>query len=250
MADWRGRRAWIVGASSGIGLAIAQALHAAGAQVVVSARNGASLDEFAAAHEGAVALPLDVTDLARVHAAAGEVLALGPLDLVVYCAGTYRAASAAEFSLALMLEHLAVNYVGALHVLDATLPALQRQGTGHLSLVASVAGYRGLPRSLAYGPTKAALIHLAEVLHLDLRDRGIGVSIVNPGFVATPLTAQNEFPMPFLITPEQAARATLAGWRRGRFEIHYPGRFTWLMKMLALLPFPLYRWLVLRSTRA
>lgn len=250
MADWRGRRAWIVGASSGIGLALAQALHASGARVVVSARNADGLARFASAHEGAVALPLDVTDADRVRAAAQEVLSLGPLDLVVYCAGTYSAATAAAFSLPQMLEHLEVNYVGALNLLDATLPALRRQGHGHLSLVASVAGYRGLPRSLAYGPTKAALINLAETLHLELRDGGIGVSVVNPGFVATPLTAQNDFHMPALITPGQAADATLAGWARGRFEIHYPRRFTWPMKWLALLPFPLYRLLVLRSTRA
>jgi NAD(P)-dependent dehydrogenase (short-subunit alcohol dehydrogenase family) len=250
MVDWRGRRAWIVGASSGIGLAIAHALHAGGARVVVSARNADGLAQFAMTHERAVALPLDVTDPARVRAAAESVLSLGPLDLVVYCAGTYSPASAAHFSLEQMLQHLDVNYVGALHLLDATLPALRRQGHGHLSLVASVAGYRALPRSLAYGPTKAAMIHLAEALHLELGEGGIGVSVVNPGFVATPLTAQNEFHMPALITPEQAAAATLEGWRRGRFEIHYPGRFTWPMKLLALLPFPLYRRLVLRSTRA
>ena len=147
-----------------------------------------------------------------------------------------------------MKRHQQVNYVGALHLLDAVLPALLRQGHGHLSLVASVAGYRGLPRSLAYGPTKAALINLAETLYLDLHERGIGVSVINPGFVATPLTAANPFPMPALISPEEAARAILRGWARGRFEIHFPRRFTLAMKLLASLPFGAYQAAVRRIT--
>jgi short-subunit dehydrogenase len=127
---------------------------------------------------------------------------------------------------------------------------LLRQGRGHISLVASVAGYRGLPRSLGYGPTKAALINLAEALYLDLRERGIGVSVVNPGFVETPLTAQNRFRMPALIGPPEAAAQMLRGWRRGHFEIHYPRRFTWAMKLLGALPFRLYQALVRKATAA
>jgi short-subunit dehydrogenase len=103
-------------------------------------------------------------------------------------------------------------------------------------VVSSVAGFRGLPKSLAYGPTKAALINLAETLYLDLRHEGVGVSVVNPGFVETPLTAQNNFPMPGLITPDQAAQAILQGWAAGRFEIDFPKRFTFWMRLLRLLP--------------
>jgi NAD(P)-dependent dehydrogenase (short-subunit alcohol dehydrogenase family) len=248
--DWRDRRAWIVGASSGIGLALAGALHEQGARVVVSARSPDALARFAAAHPRARALAFDVTDAAQVDSAARAVLSDGGLDLAVYCAGHYRATSASRFDLAEMLRHQQVNYVGALHFLDALLPHLVARGAGHLSLVGSVAGYRGLPRSLAYGPTKAALINLAEALHIELRPLGVGVSVVNPGFVATPLTAQNEFHMPALMTPEAAAAATLAGWARGRFEIHYPRRFTWLMKGLRLLPFGLYRALVRKATQS
>jgi NAD(P)-dependent dehydrogenase (short-subunit alcohol dehydrogenase family) len=143
-----------------------------------------------------------------------------------------------------MLRHVQVNYAGALHMLDAVLPHFLARRSGglpdaHISLVASVAGYRGLPKSLAYGPTKAALINLAETLYLDLRDRGIGVSLVNPGFVDTPLTAQNRFKMPALIMPEQAAQEILQGWARGAFEIHFPRRFTGWMKLLQLLPYPI-----------
>ena len=110
------------------------------------------------------------------------------------------------------------------------------RGAGHISLVGSVAGYRGLPNSLAYGPTKAALINLAETLYLDLHGRGIGVSLVNPGFVQTPLTAGNDFAMPALLTPQQAATAILKGWARGNFEIHFPKRFTLWLQALRILP--------------
>ena len=116
------------------------------------------------------------------------------------------------------------------------MPALLARGSGHISLVGSVAGYRGLPNSLAYGPTKAALINLAETLYLDLHPKGIGVSLVNPGFVRTPLTAGNAFDMPALISPEEAAQAMLQGWARGDFELHFPKRFTLWMKALRLLP--------------
>jgi short-subunit dehydrogenase len=194
------------------------------------------LQALAREHAGLQAWPLDVTDAAAVRACATEILAQGPLDLVVYCAGHYKAQRAYDFELSQMLLHQQINYVGALHVLAAVLPAMLERGRGHLSLIGSVAGYRGLPKSLAYGPTKAALINLAESLYADLHPRGIGVSVVNPGFVQTPLTEQNRFHMPALITPEQAAEEMLQGWRRGRFEIHYPRRFTRWMKLLGRSP--------------
>jgi len=111
-----------------------------------------------------------------------------------------------------------------------------------------VAGYRGLPKALGYGPSKAALTHLAEVLYLDLHPRGLGVSVVQPGFVATPLTAGNDFHMPALITPEVAAAEILGGWARGEFEIHFPKRFTRWLKLMRLLPYSLFFRLVRRST--
>lgn len=252
ITDWHGRRVWLVGASSGIGRASAAALHARGAQVVVSARHGAALAAFTAQHPGSQALVLDATDRAAVQAAASALLAQGPLDLVCYCAGTYQPLRASAFDLDLVLRHQQVNVTGALHVLGAVLPALvqaARAGRpGHISLVASVAGFRALPQGLAYGPTKAALIHLAEGLYLDLHDLGLGVSVVNPGFVETPLTAGNEFPMPALVSPEQAASAIVRGWERGAFEIHFPRRFTQVMKLMRLLPYRLYFPFVRRFT--
>jgi NAD(P)-dependent dehydrogenase (short-subunit alcohol dehydrogenase family) len=233
LADWAGRSAWIVGASSGIGRATASALHARGAKVAVSARGEEALRQFVAEHPGSLALALDVTDHASVAAAAAQLhAAWGPPDLVFACAGHYKAMRATAFSLEEMRRHVDINYMGALNLLDVTLPALLQRGQGHLSLMGSVAGYRGLPEALAYGPTKAALNNLADVLYLDLHDRGIGVSIVNPGFVDTPLTAQNRFQMPALMTSAQAADEILRGWQAGRFEIHFPRRFTLGLKAL------------------
>jgi NAD(P)-dependent dehydrogenase (short-subunit alcohol dehydrogenase family) len=245
LVDWHGKTVWIVGASSGIGQATASALHRQGARVVVSARKIQLLDAFVAQHPGSQALVLDATDAQAVNTAARQLLAQGSLDCVVYCAGHYQAMRAEALDLADMVRHCEVNYIGALYLLNAVLPALLAHGAGHISLVGSVAGYRGLPNSLAYGPTKAALINLAETLYLDLHDRGIGVSIINPGFVQTPLTAGNAFAMPALLTPQQAATAILRGWARGAFEIHFPRRFTVWLKILRILPhrvfFPLVR---------
>jgi NAD(P)-dependent dehydrogenase (short-subunit alcohol dehydrogenase family) len=239
ITDWRGRSVWLVGASSGIGLACAQALHAAGAKVCVSARQAELLQAFVDTHPGALALPLDVTDATSVRQATQQLQAQHGIDTVIYCAGYYNAQSAAAYDLHSMQTHMAVNYSGALWLLDQVLPLLLAQGHGHVSLVSSVAGFRGLPKSLAYGPSKAALTHLGEVLYLDLKPHGIGVSVVHPGFVATPLTAQNTFHMPALISPEQAAKDMLQGWRDGLFDIHFPKRFTWFLKLLRILP---YRW--------
>lgn len=245
LRDWRNQVVWIVGASSGIGLALARALYQVEAQVAVSARNAASLEQFVSAHPGALALPLDVGDSAALHSAVQTLAARhGRIDLTVFCAGHYRAMQASNFDLADARRHMDINYTGALNLLDALLPqlraqSLSRQG-GHVSLVSSVAGFRALPQSLAYGPSKAALTHLGEALYLDLKPLGLGVSVVHPGFVATPLTAQNQFHMPALMQPQAAAQAMLNGWARGQFEVHFPKRFTRVLKTLRLLPYRLY----------
>lgn len=247
--DWHGRVVWLVGASTGIGRATASRLHAAGARVVVSARRASALEAFVRAHPGSLALPLDATDREALRQAARRIAGeFGQLDLAVYCAGHYKPMRAQAFDLDEALRHQQVNYVGALHLLDAVLPLLLQQGHGHLSLVSSVAGYRGLPKALAYGPTKAALISLAQSLWFDLADRGIGVSVVCPGFVDTPLTEQNDHPMPGLIGADEAAAHILEGWRRGRFEIHFPRRFTAWMKALSHMGDALYFRAVRRFT--
>ena len=252
MVQWQGKRVWLIGASSGIGLACAKALYAAGANVVISARDLGVVSVWAEQSQqqgqALTLLPLDVTDALQVRYAMRQVAALGPLDMVLYCAGHYRAHRATDFDLTDMLRHQEVNYNGLLRVLDAALPVLLQQGFGHVSVVSSVAGWRGLPNGLAYGPTKAAVTHLAETMYMDLQDKGIGVSRINPGFVATPLTAQNNFEMPALMTPDDAAKAMMQGWAQGLFDIHFPKRFTLWLKLLRLLPYRSYFALVRRLT--
>ena len=248
ITDWHGRSVWLIGASSGIGLATAKALHAAGAKVVVSARKADLLQQFVDAHPGAQAVVLDVSDATAITQAAKYVQAQQGLDVVMYCAGYYVPVRASDYSLSEMLRHLDINYTGALRVLDAVLPELLPQQRGHISFISSVAGFRGLPQSLAYGPTKAALINLAEALYYDVSPHGIGVSVINPGFVETPLVAGNDFPMPALISTTKAAQEILKGWRKGEFQIHFPKRFTRMLLLLRMLPYRWYFALVRRGT--
>ena len=239
--DWRGKRVWIVGASSGIGRALAIALLARGATVAISARNTEALETITAAHTSAIALPVDVTVAESVATATASLLAdWDRIDLVVWMAGTYQPMQVDDFDLGLAEQVLASNLGGPLNGLAALLPVFLRQQSGALALVGSVAGYSGLPRALAYGPSKAGLINLAESLYLELRPRGIGVYLINPGFVDTRLTARNDFAMPAMMTPQAAAQAIIAGLSRGRFEIHFPRRFTSWLKLGRTLPYRLY----------
>jgi short-subunit dehydrogenase len=240
ITQWTDRRVWLIGGSTGIGRATAELLHSKGANVIVSARNAQALDALAAQCPGLIALPLDATNQEAVQAAAHQLLRSGPIDLMMYCAGTYSAMRAQDLDPKAIGHHVQVNYMGAIYSIAAVLPAMLAAGKGHISLVSSVAGYRGLPKSLAYGPTKAALINLAETMYIDLHDEGLGVSVINPGFVKTPLTAQNNFHMPALITPAQAAVMIVENWEKGRFEIHFPKRFTRWMRLLRILPYTMY----------
>lgn len=244
---WRGRRVWLVGASAGIGAALAHALAQRGTRLALSARGVAQLQALQI--DGALLLPCDSTDPTSLAAARKALLeAWGGVDLVVYLAGDYVPMRADTLDLAAAEKVVEVNFHGALRLVATVLPDLH--AGGGIALVASVAGYRGLPNALAYGPGKAALIHLAECLYLDLRVQGIGVWLINPGFVATRLTAQNEFVMPALLTPERAAQDIIDGLASGRFEIHFPKRFTRLLKLLSHLPYRWYFPLIRRLTRS
>jgi NAD(P)-dependent dehydrogenase (short-subunit alcohol dehydrogenase family) len=247
--DWCGKRVWIIGASTGIGEATAHLLLDLGAQVAFSARSQDKLERTISGAPRALAVALDVTDHASVLAARDQVLrSWGRIDLVLVVAGGYQEMRADSFDLAAARRLLALNLGGVYHCLDAVLPLLLRQGEGGIGIVASVAGYGGLPKALVYGPTKAALINLTESLYLDLHRRGIAVYQINPGFVATPLTANNDFAMPALMSPTDAAHALVDGIEQGAFHIHFPKRFTNSMRLARLLPYRLYFWLIHKVT--
>ncbi len=252
ITDWSAKRVWIVGASTGIGAALADLLHSRGAKVAFSARSAdklaAMVTRFGASR--AMALPLDITKVDTIKAAeAALISAWGGYDLAILMAGDYTAMRAWELDLAVAQKMVDVNWGGFLNGLSVVIPTMLKQQAGGIALVSSVAGYRGLPKSLAYGPTKAALINLAETLYLDLKEKGLDIYVINPGFVKTPMTAGNDFEMPSLITPEQAAIEIKKGFAKGEFEIHFPKRFTNMLKALRHLPYSLYFPAIKRSTK-
>jgi NAD(P)-dependent dehydrogenase (short-subunit alcohol dehydrogenase family) len=251
--NWQGRRVWLIGASTGIGAATARLLLSRGARVAISARKREALQALAntgtEARPEALVLPLDVTDHASVLAARDSIVATwGGFDLVLLVAGGYNEMRADAIDLAAVDALIDLNLRAPYLVLDAVLPQLLRQGVGGIGLVASVVGYGGLPKALVYGPTKAALINLTESLYFDLHDKGLAVYQINPGFVDTPLTAQNDFAMPALMTADAAALAMVDGIERGEFHIHFPKRFTFGLRLARLLPYRLYFWLVHKVT--
>lgn len=238
--NWEGKRVWLVGASSGIGAALAAEALAAGARVALSARRLEQLQAVAAGHPQALTLPFDALDQAawpEAYRAACQLF--GGIDLVVFCAAEYRPERSWEVTPAGAARTLGINLGSVYSGLATVLPDMLARGSGGIAIVASVAGYLGLPKASVYGPSKAALINLAELLYTDLHPRGLDVYLINPGFVRTQLTARNDFAMPALQTPEAAARAIRRGMAAGRFEIHFPWRFTLLVKLVRMLPYRL-----------
>lgn len=232
---------WITGGGSGIGRALARAAAAEGMLVSVSGRRQDALVETARGHQSIFPAMLDVTDVVAVEAVLDTIEAQhGPVDIAILNAARYQAMDAADFNLAGFRDHIETNVMGVAHCLAPLLIRMRRRGQGRIVLVASVAGYRGLPKAAAYGPTKAALINLAESLRPGAAADGVIIQVVNPGFVETPMTAGNRFPMPFLISPERAASRVLAGLRQGGFEIAFPIPFVMLLKLARLLPYRLY----------
>ena len=218
--------------------------------MAISARRREPLDEIAGKHaQLSLVLPLDINDApALERATAAIVEKWGGLDLVVFMAGDYKPMRAWELDLEVARRMIQTNIQGYLNGLAPIIPLFMKQGAGTIALVSSVAGYRGLPKSLIYGPTKAAIINLAETMYMDLQPKGIGVCVVNPGFVRTPLTAGNEFDMPALIEPEEAAAEIVDGLERGQFEIHFPKRFTRFLKFMRLMPYSIYFPAIRKST--
>ncbi|WP_395823933.1 SDR family NAD(P)-dependent oxidoreductase [Collimonas sp.] len=247
--EWRNLRVWIIGASSGIGAETALLLLRKGARVALSARKTDALEKLAQDYSDALKLTLDITIPSSITAARDVIIQQWHgIDLILIVAGAYNEMRADNFDLNIANHLLATNLHGVFNCLDATLPVLLKQGTGAIGIVASVAGYSGLPKALVYGPSKAALINLAECLFLDLRPRGIGVYLVNPGFIDTPLTAGNDFKMPALMPAADAASELVKGLERGDFHLHFPKRFTTWLRLARLLPYRAYFALIHKVT--
>jgi short-subunit dehydrogenase len=236
------QRIWIAGASTGLGAALARHYGRAGDELVLSARRAPLLEALAAELPGGSAVyPLDVTDGAAVARTVALIEAeRGPLDLAILNAGTYEPMPAATFSAARSHDIMNLNYGGVVNALEALLPRFLARGRGRIAVTASLAGYVGLPYAGPYAASKSALIALCESLAPELAAAGVGLSVINPGFVRTPLTDRNDFEMPFLMDADVAAARIAEGLAAGRFEVRVPRRLAWMMRLLSWLPHPLF----------
>lgn len=238
--DWTDRRVWIVGASSGIGAALALALLAAGARVAISARGEDKLLALAAGHPNAIVVPFDASDEMAWEPAIERVAhTLGELDLVVLGAARYDPQHVWDLDMAQAKASYALNVLSVYQAVSLLTPRLLAQRRGGIAVIGSISGYTGLPRAVIYGATKAALQNFTETLYFELAPKGLSVYLISPGFVKTPMTDKNDFAMPGLMTPEAAAAAILKGMARGQFEIRFPFGFANTLRWISRLP---YRW--------
>jgi NADP-dependent 3-hydroxy acid dehydrogenase YdfG len=241
------KKVWVIGASSGIGQATAHALLKLGAKVALSSRRTLSLEEIKAGYpnENSLVIGCDVLDENSLKNAYKTIKdSWGELDLLLYVAGVYEPLRADEFNLDKAKNIIATNVIGPMSACSVVLPDLIRQKNGGIGIVGSVAGYSGLPKALAYGPSKAAMINFCENLYYDLAPLGFNVYMINPGFVATEATAKNDFHMPALITSDVAAQHIVDGMTAGDFDIHFPKQFSLFLKFLRILPYPIYFFLL------
>ncbi len=240
MGAYAGKYIWIIGASSGIGHALAVELAKQGATLVLSARREDKLNTLNDALGGGhTVLKLDITDIQAFAIAAKTVQdTFLRLDSVIFMAAIYHPVLLKNMDIKAAHQMVNINLNGAFNTVHTVLPILKQQGYGQLALCGSVAGYRGLPNGQPYSATKAALINLAESLCAE--ERELDIKIINPGFVRTPLTNKNNFNMPMMIEPEKAANIIARGLQSKRFEIHFPKCFTLLIKLLRVLPSSLY----------
>ena len=249
--EYKGACVWLTGASSGIGESLVYELVNRGARVAITARRLEVLEAIRAriaAKGGDVQCFVgDVCDLERMKKIVSEIEEqMGPIDLAIPNAGTHIFTVPEQFNSKEYLELMQLNFGGMLHCIEAVLPKMLSRGRGAIAPVASLAGYRGLPRAAAYGASKSAMIHFLESIRFHLVRKGITISIVNPGFVKTPLTDKNDFRMPFLVDSDRAAQIICDGIKRGRREIAFPFPFNWVLKVARVLPDPLYEVIVNR----
>ncbi|QWE16566.1 SDR family oxidoreductase [Polynucleobacter sp. AP-Nino-20-G2] len=250
--SYQGKRIWVIGASSGIGEACAKSLLKAGARVALSSRRAERLDALAhsAPNSNSLVLPLDITHVEQLDSAYGKIVeSWGGMDLLLFVSGVYTPLRADEFDFNVAYKTIDANLLGPMRAVSIVLPEMIKNHSGHIAIVGSVAGYSGLPKALAYGPSKAGIINFCETLYYDLLPQGVSVHMISPGFVATEATAQNDFEMPALITADEAATEILDGIQKGKFDIHFPKQFSGFLKFLRILPYPLYFWIVRRFVK-
>ena len=239
------KKIWITGASSGIGKALAEKFALEGWKVAVSARRKEILDNLAN-NENISSYPLDVTNQDQVNNISSKIINdFGSLDLCVFSSGTYDPKLEQEINIKQNKFVMETNFFGVLYCIKSVEKYFKDKKNGHISIVSSVAAYRGLPNSSGYGPSKAALTNLSESLYFDFKKYNVRISLISPGFIKTPLTDKNEFPMPFIKTPEFAAKKMFSGLTKSKaFEIHFPIELTILLKLLRILPYRLYLFLI------
>jgi short-subunit dehydrogenase len=230
---FQGKRYWLVGASEGLGLALARQMHAQGAHLILSARNATRLDEACAQLPGSTPAPLDVADSAAVTRVAADN---GLIDGMVWLAGVYTPMAADALDAKAFEQMCDVNFTGCARVLGAILPGMVARGQGHIVLTGSLSGFRGLPGAMGYQASKAGVMALAECLYADLRGSGIKVQVGNPGFIKTRLTDKNSFSMPFLMTPDEAASHMMTLMQGPAFKRSFPTVFSWLFRLSQFLP--------------
>lgn len=239
MTKFSGRTFWLIGASEGLGRALALDLGREGAQLILSARDRGRLEMLAGELPRARVVALDVTDHEAVRRAAAMI---GQVDGIIYNAGAYTPMKATQWDSEAALAMCEVNFLGAMRVLGQVVPQMVRAGQGDITLIGSLAGYSGLPAAIGYGASKAALVSLAETMRHDLKGSGVVVRLINPGFIKTRLTEKNGFRMPMIMTPEAAAQRVIRAMRSSRFCTDFPAPFSWLIRGLAYLPdFLVYR---------
>jgi short-subunit dehydrogenase len=238
MREFKGKRYWLVGASEGLGLALAQKLSAAGAELVLSARTAEALEKAAATLPGpATILPMDVGSPESVAAAAAQ---LPDIDGMVFLAGVYWPMRAQDWDAKAAEAMADINFTGLVRVLGVALPPMTARDRGHIVITGSLSGFRGLPGAIGYAAAKAGTMVLAESLYADLRKTGVTVQLANPGFIRTRLTAKNDFTMPFIMEPEAAAEIMFRHMQKGGFKISFPTVFSWLFRGGNFLPDALY----------
>ncbi len=238
MIGWAGKRYWLVGASEGLGAALAHKMSAAGVHLILSARSEDKLNELAASLPGkSEVVPVDVSNADSVKAAAEVV---GDIDGIVQIAGVYWPFGAKNWDADQAVAMADINFTGAMRLMGAVVPKFVERDAGHIVLTGSLSGFRGLPGAAAYTSSKAGVMTLAESLYADLRKTNVRVQLVNPGFVKTRLTDKNDFSMPFIMKPEDAAREVFEHMNTDAFKRSFPTLFSWVFRGSQFLPDWLY----------